>query len=235
MEKSAVIERFGGLVKEESLTCLDDKSMMPHACMLEAIAPFSGYYNDVRGAMKPIYLFLVLDGHYPLEKIIRATLAIHLKIKKPFDAAAGSVTLFGHTCEVIRIRDLKHFDDIRELQVLYAEHGFNYRKKMRKISNDKGIIKLRKFFYLEPAGDGLYIDRAQPHHAYFTIPRALEFEEFREVTKEAKYDTGILYFDAAYAWFYEDKGIKEMVRVYRENLTLDKLKAIRDRYLTVMK
>lgn len=235
MEKPVVIERFGGLMKEEPLTCLDDDSLMPNACLLESVSPFGGYYDEVPGAMKPLYLFLSLDGHYPLEKVTRATLNIRKRFTKPFDAVSGVVQLADQVVEVIRIRDLIQFEDIRELQKLYVEEGLNYRKKIGKVVNAPAIITLNKFFYLEPAGDGLYIDKSQPHHAYFTLPRPLEFEEFRSITKEAKYDTSILYFDAAYAWFYEDRNIRELVRVYRENLTIEKVKAIRDRYLAVMK
>lgn len=235
MEKSEIIERFGGLMKVERLACLEDESLMPNACLLEAVAPFSGYYNEVVGSTKPLYLYIILEGRYPLEKLVRATLDIKKKSGLNFDAVPGTVQLFEHTCDMIRVRNLQKFSDIRELQKLYAAEGFEFRKRIRHFTDEKGIITLRKFFYLEPLGEGMYLDKSQPHHAYFTIPRPLSFEEFQEVDKEAKYDVKILYFDAAYVWLYEDKVMKDLIRIYREDLTLEKLKAIRDRYLSIIK
>lgn len=235
MEKSVIIEKFGGLVKQESLTCLEDKSLMPNACLLEAVSPFSGYYSEEPGASKPLYLFLVLEGNYSAEDVARATINVKKKAGFTFDAAFGKVSLFEHTCPVIRIRDLENYANIRELQLLYHEEGLEYRKRIRSFSNEKGIITLNKLFYLGYWGDELFIDRSQPHHGYFKIPRHLDFEEFNKIITEVKYETSLLYFDAAYAWYYEGEGIQNMVRIYREGLTKEKLAAIRNKFLSVMK
>lgn len=235
MKKSEVIEKFGGLVKIESLTCLEDKTLMKNACLLEAPEPFYGYYNDVPDGKKPLYLFIVLDGLYSVENIVRATLNVKKKTDFSFDAAFGTVRLFDHTCPVIRIRDLDDFNNIKKLQKLYHAEGLKFRKKLKSFSKEKGIITLHKLFYLEDLGEGMYLDRSQPHHGYFVVPKHLEFNAFLKLTKEVKFDTSLLFFDATYAWYYQGEGIVNMVRIYRENLTAEKLKAIRDRYLSLMK
>lgn len=235
MEKLPVIEKFGGLIKEELLSCLEDENLLPDACLLEAIAPFSGYYNDVPGVHRPLYLFLVLEGNYTADIITRATEKVRSRAGFSFDAAFGRVALFEHDCPVIRIRGLKNFDKIKALQMLYLAEGIEYRKKIRSFTNEKGMITLSKQFYFKDIGDGLLFDHEQAHHGYFHIPRFLDFETFRAVTKEAKYDTSILYFDAAYAWYFEGHGVKDMIRIYRENLTTEKLLAIKNRYLSIIK
>ncbi len=235
MEPSTLYEKFGGLLKEEPLSCLEDNLLLENTCVLEAVAPFFGYYNDVPGSVGPKYLYFVLEESCPLEKVLRATLNIRKKHGIVFDGAAGSVTIYGQHFPVIRVRDLEQFSHIGVLQRYYLEEGLVFRKKLRKFTKENALINLMKFFYIEPVGEMMYIDRSQPHHGYFTIPRHVPWNEFKELTREVKYDTNLLYFDAASAYICENKGITEMVRIYRENLTVDKLSEIRKRYLKLLK
>lgn len=235
METSNVYEKFGGLLKEEPLSCLEDNILLPDTCVLESVAPFLGYYNEVPGSAKPLYLYLMLEGACSYEKTLRATLNIQKHFKHPFDAVAASVTLFGRQNPAIRIRNLEEFGQIGLLQKAYQDEGMVFKKKLRKIESKDALISLTKFFYLEPVGELMYMDKSQPHHGYFIIPRFVPWEEFKALTKEVKFDTHLLYFDASTAFYFENQSITEMVRIYRENLTTDKLKAIRARYLKLMK
>ncbi len=61
MKSKKTIERFGGLTKVEPLACIDDNILMPDSCVLESVAPFSGYYCDVLSSPKPQYLYLILE------------------------------------------------------------------------------------------------------------------------------------------------------------------------------
>ena len=235
MKISDVIEKFGGLIKMEPLMCLEDDSLMGNACLLESTAPFKGYYDDAPEGNKPLYLFIVLDGEYTIDGILRATLNVKKKAGFLFDAAFGTVRLFDQTCPVIRIRDLENFRDINKLQVLYLAEGLKFKKKTKSFDSEEAIITQHKLFYLEDLGDGMYLDRSQPHHGYFIIPQCLEFSEVIRLTREVKYDTSLLLFDAALAWYYQGEGMVHMIRIYRENLTKERLKAIRDRYLSLIK
>jgi hypothetical protein len=93
------------------------------------------------------------------------------------------------------------------------------------------MIRLEKFFYLEKTEEDIYIDKMQLHHGYFVIPEAISWKKFVALTNEVRYDTDLIFFDAAQAFIFEQNNIIDLVRIYRENLTLEKLKAIRDRYL----
>ncbi len=234
MSKNIIIERFGGLIKEESLTCLNDDNLIPNTCVLESITPFAGYYSYGPQAQKPQYLYCALNGYYSFETITRATQNIRKGFKHPFDAVTGNITMFGITTQVIRLRNLEHYRDISALQKLYLEEGLTFRKKIWKISSEKGRIKLRKFFYLEPVDTGTFIDHAQPHHAYFLVPEQIDYEKFKLLTSQVKYDPNYFYFDGAIAFFYEKGEIKDMIRIYRENFTLDEIKAIRDKYFSLI-
>lgn len=233
-ENVPFIERFGGLKKDDTVTCLLDPAFMPNACLLEAVAPFSGYYNEVPGANKPLYFFIVLDDFYPHEEIIRATQVVKKGLGYPIDAASGLISIFDQCCHIIRIRDLRHYNDIAKIQQLYAENGLKFKKQFKKVEAEKAIVNLQKFFYLEPIEDGLFFDHIQPHHGYFPIPHSMDFDALCALTREVKFDTSLLLFDAALAWYFQDGNINEMIRIYRENLTPEKLSAIRDRYLKLL-
>lgn len=235
MEKTVIIEKFGGLLKEEPLSCVNNEMFLPNACLLEAVSPFLGYYSQIRGAVKPTYFYMMLDGNYSIEKINRATLKIKKFFNHPFDAAAGYVHIFDHYHRAIRIRNLEEYGHIGLLQKFYKEEGFAYHKKVKSFDNETAVISLSKLFYLEAVGDLLYIDRSQPHHGYFVLPGYLPWKEFKDLTAEVKFDINLLYFDAATAFIYENHGITDMVRVYKEHLTVENLAAIRDRYLHLLK
>lgn len=229
MERT-MIERFGCLEKEEILNCLENERLMPNACLLESQSPFRGYYDRFTYDQKPLYLYLVLEGHYSLEKIWRIILKVRKHFTHKFDAVPGTLEIFDNKCQIIRIRNLEQFDDIIVLQRLFSQEGIEYRKKIRKVENDVGIIRLEKSFFLEPIGDMMYIDLFEPHHGYFIIPRHFSWTIFKEITAEVQFDINLLYFDAANAFFYENHGIIDMVRIYREDLTKEKLFAIRNGY-----
>ncbi len=234
METGTVYEKFGGLLKEETLTCIDNSVLMPNTCVLESVNPFSGYYNEVPGTEKPLYLYLVLEGNCSFEKTLRAAANIKRHFGLPFDAAAGSVSLAGGHHQVIRIRNLGEFGHIALLQKAFLDEGMEFIKKTRKIDQVEALIHLTKFFYLEPVGEMMFIDKSQAHHGYFVIPRYVEWNDFKELTREVKFDAGLQIFDAATACYFENHTIFEMVRIYRENLNVEMLAAIRQRYLRLM-
>jgi hypothetical protein len=235
MNKNKTIERFGGLIKEEPLTCLQDDILLSNTSVLESVSPFFGYYNHEPQARKPQYLYCPLSGYFSFETISRATQNIRKVFKNPFDAVTGNITLYGIANQVIRIRNLEHYNHISALQNLFLDEGINFSRKFSRVDNDMAMIKLRKFFYLEPAGDDILIDVAQPHHAYFPIPSQIDWERFKKLTEQVKYDPSYFYFDGAIAFIYENAEIKDLIRIYRENFTVDEIKEIRKKYLALLK
>lgn len=233
MEK-ITIERFGCLEKEEVLRCVDNENLMPKACLLESESPFWGYYERFTYQQKPLYLYMVLDGHYSLEKIWRIILKVRKCFSHKFDAVPGYLEIFDMKHQIIRLRNLEKFEHIFELQRLFSDEGMVFHKKLKKVEGETGIIRLEKSFFLEPIGDMMYFDVFEPHHGYFIIPNHYSWKKFKEITLEVQFDINLLYFDAANAFFYENHGIIDMVRIYKEDLTRDKLFAIRNGYYQVI-
>ncbi len=231
MKNKNITERFGGLIKEEPLTCLEEDFLLPNTCVMESVSPFFGYYDQAPATNRPQYLYCALNGYYSFETITRATQNIRKKFPPGFDAVTGNITLYGITSQVIRIRNLEQYHQINSLQKLYIEEGINFRKKSRNFNREMTMIKLRKFFYLEEAGNDIFIDRAVAHHAYFAIPRQLDWNQFKEITTQVKYDPNHFYFDGALAFIYEDGEIRDLVRIYREKFNIDEIRSLKEKYL----
>lgn len=234
MESQAVLERFGELIKEEPLSSVGQDLIIPDTLVLEATSPFFGYYNDAPMANKEPYLFFVLEECPSMPAVFRAANAIKKKVNHPFEADLGSISYLNYHWPALRIRDCEKYCRVKRLQQLFEEEGIVYKKGQKKITEQMAVIHLQKFFYLRPLGEGLFLDDRDPNKAYFTLPQYLDWNAFKALTTEAKYDTGILFFDAAQALYFENKEIVYLARIYREHLSLDKLKDIRDRYLKVL-
>jgi hypothetical protein len=228
------VERFGCLEKEEILSCLDDEMFLPNACLLESEYPFRGYYERFTYQSKPLYFYMVLDGQYSLEKIWRIILKVRKTYTHNFDAVPGFLEIFGAKYQIIRVRNIDSFNEMAILQRLFAEEGLVFHKKMRKMEGETGIVRLEKSFFLEPIGDLMYMDVFEPHHGYFIIPNHFSWNQFKQLTAEVQFDINLLYFDAANAFFYENHGIIDMVRIYREGLDKEKLFAIRNGYYLII-
>ncbi|MFW5706437.1 MAG: hypothetical protein ACOC12_00830 [Bacteroidota bacterium] len=229
-----VIEKYGWLTKEEPLSTITDDNLDLQINILESNAPFFGYYADQLREDKPEYLYWVLDQYYSQEQIFRVLQTIRASCYTHLDAAPGTIAVGNEHLRVIRMHNLKRYNQIHAVQEMFEQLGIRLKKNGRRIKNQMGIISLNKFFRFVPTDAGLYLEEANLHRAYFTIPTYVTWEDFKAITLEVKYDTNLLFFDAARAAFMENGMINELVRVYRENLTLDQLKAIRDRYNKVM-
>lgn len=228
------IERFGWVTKEEPLSCLVDDNLHLNIGILESVAPFFGYYADEPGKEKPDYLYWVLDQWYPLEQITRVLHHIRDHCHAGLDAAPGHIVITDDSFHVVRMRNLKRYNQIHAVQKMFEEKGIKLKKRYDRIQNQMGVIHLNKFFYLKPLEGGLYLEPGSPHRGYFKIPAYINWNDFKALTKEVKYETSLMFFDAARVAIVEDGKITELVRIYRENLNPEKLMAIRDRYLKIL-
>lgn len=230
------IERYGWITKEEPLSCISDENLDLNIMILEAVAPFYGYYADQPKDEKPEHLYWVLDQFYPYETIFRALETIRSKCYPALDATPGNIFIATDNYHVIRMHNLRRYNQIHAIQEMFNEMGIKLKKSSRKLNNQMGIIQLNKFLHFTPMQEvvGVYKENDRPHRAYFIIPRYVSWNDFKTLTTEVKHDTTLQFFDAARAAFMENGKINELVRIYRENLTTEQLVAIRDRYLKVM-
>ncbi len=233
--KNTQIERYGWITKEEPLSQVTDKNLDLKISLLESTAPFYGYYEENPIDERPDYLYWILEECYSQERIVRALQTIRAECYPSLDAVPGTITITDDYFHVVRMRNLKRYNQIHPVQEMFEKKGIKLKKMSRKIQNQMGIINLNKFFYLTPIGEGMYLQDGRENLGYFTLPEYIEWNAFKRLTEEVKYDTNLLFFDAGRAAFVEDGNIIELVRIFRENLTHERLAAIRDRYLKLLR
>ncbi len=234
MEKQEIISRYSELVKEEPLSTLEKDLTISDTCVLESTSPFFGYYHDAPMSEPDPYIYCVLEQYYTYGDIARVRNMINAQRHQPLDVAVGSLTMMNKTCPVIRIKDINHYR-VKEIQELFKSEGVVFKKRQRVINEQMTVIRLTKFMQLLPQGDGLYFDADDETKGYFEIPKYIDWESFKTLTDEAKYETSILYFDAAQATIYINESITYLVRIYKKHIDTDQLRAIRNRYMEVLK
>lgn len=228
-------EFFGTLTKQEPLSCIESELLIQDSCVLEAISPFYGYYENITTGSKPLYLYLMLENNHSFKQIQSAIFAAKMKASFNFDAVKGNIQIADSTLhDCIRIRNLERYDQIASLQQLLKDEGLKLKKKTRAFEKTPALIQLDKLFYVQDWGNEMFLDLQVAHHGYFGIKQNLSWTEFVALTKEVKYDTNLLFFDAALACFYHGSGISFFVRIYKENMDRMQLAAIRNRYVQLL-
>jgi hypothetical protein len=230
----AAIERFGWVTKEEPLSILTDSNLDLQITILESAAPFFGYYADEPREDKPEHLYWLLDQFYTHEKLTRVLAEIKSQCYPKLDAVPGYISIATEHYHVVRMHNLKRYSQIHAVQEMFEKMDVRLKKSARKIQNQMGIININKFLHLVPVEEGFFTEEDRPHRAYFTIPEFVSWEDFKIITREVKFDTSLLFFDAARAAFMENGKITELVRIYRENLTIEQLEMIKERYIKVL-
>lgn len=230
MEKTKILEYYSELIKEEPLSTLEAELTAGNTCVLESTHPFFGYYHDAPMGKPDPYIYCVLKEHHSFGDIMRATLRVNGRRRNPVDVAPGKLYLLDRICHVIRLKDISHFNQVHIIQQDFQQEGIRFKKRQRNVREQMGIIRLSKFLRLIHKGDGLYLDADDPTKAYFEIPRYISWEDFKALTTEAKYETSILYFDAAQATLFHDNKITDLVRIYKEKIEIGSIQAIRNRY-----
>jgi hypothetical protein len=231
MEKNREDEVFGMLGKYESLFD-DQKKTIPGSLVFESFAPFPGYYNYQESDTKPVYLYMALDREYSVFDIERARLAIAKKYGWSFAAAKGKINLYDKQYDVIRLRHLESFDQLMPIQNGFIEAGIRLKmNSLTGVKNENCFIQLIKMFYIKALDKGIYIDTTEDFHAYLVLPRALTQQDFDEATLKVKYNWESTGFDAAAGCFFIRGKLKEMVRIYSHNLTIEYLSELQKLYL----
>ena len=226
---------YGTLGKSESLFVVHGKSL--HGSLVfESLAPFPGYYNHQENDVKPVYLYLALDREYSVFDIERAKLAVKKTYNWQFETAKGKIELFDKHFDVVRLRHLDSFDQLIPIQNEFIKAGIKLKMNtLNHVKNEEGFIQLSKIFNIRKLGKGIFIDTSEDFHAYLLLPYKSTQKEFEETTLKVKYNWELTGFDAAAGCFFIGGKLKEMVRIYTRNLTIEYLEKLRKLYLSKMK
>lgn len=230
------IETYGTIIKKELLGSLEEP-FCQNALVIESKFPFPGYYHDVipdQEVLKPGSVFMVTESRQNEEKIMRTNQEVKKVFKKQFDAAPGQIMVFNEQRTCIRVRHLEAFHDIPELVGHFQEGDIRF-MKYRDIKPYQGLITINRFFFIESIYPGIYRDLEHPEFCYFQIPVKLDWDTFEKITLDMKWNMDDNKFDAAIGTIIRKNILMDIVRIYDEQVTPEKLIFIRGKYQEAIK
>ncbi len=224
-----VIRSIGIISKKENLIPVEPLSECK-TMILESATPFPGYHGTVLPSKEePDAMYLVAKRAYNDDKIIRVIMDIRKTFPYAFDGAPGTITMSNDGVHVIRLKKLSYLY-VPELIEAFRSYGLEFMKK-KKLSEFSSLIKIRKFFEMKEAVEGVFQDMNNKRFSYLHIPCTLRWSTFERITTEIKYNIRDNIFDAAIGHVYEVEGMFDFVRIFDKNFRLGKLTFIREKYL----
>ena len=149
---------------------------------------------------------------------------IHRNCKVSFGARPAELFIFNKTLPAIRIKNLKSYETIPEIQKWFMDEGVFFMKK-RKYEN-MGTIKVMKHFNMSEIEEGLYKDLDNPLMFYLEMPAGLSWKLFEKATYSIKNNLDNNNFDAAQGVIYL-QDVMDVIRVYEKGMNVDFLKSLR--------
>jgi len=140
------------------------------------------------------------------------------------------VTLYNMLNPCIRFKDLNTYDEMPAILKAFEAEGIEFMSN-RKIEPYSGIIKVKKYFLIEVISDFLFNDAEDPNMHYFSIPLQLRFNQFEKITLDLKHNLEDPKFDAALGTIFRKSGVIDVIRIYDDKCTPEKLNLIRTKYL----
>ena len=230
------IETVGTISKKETLASLEE-GFCNGALIIESKFPFPGYYSSTvpdKDLMNPRSVYLITKKVHPAENIMRINHDVKKSFNKRFDATIGEITVFNEVRPCIRIKFLENYKNLPELVDLYRKYGIRF-LKYRKVKPYYGLIKIHKYFMLHSPAPGLYIDAEQPELCYFQIPGYLPWNKFEKITVSLKRNLEDNKFDAAIGTIFRKNCLVDVVRIYDADISEEKLKFLKAKYLEAIK
>ena len=220
----------GSITKKEKLIEINTKLF--NTTVLEVQEPFPGYYHDIPVTKSINSVFLLVQNSFYPESILRATNLVKASIGVRFDAAYSRLS-FGtnkDTHIAIRLVDLEKYDDIKTIQQAYSDAGIEFESEL-KIDNKKpAIININRVFSLSEISDGIFSKDSMQEMKYVPINKGGDWNWFEDVTIKVKNNFHRSNFDVAHAVIFEKGGLKEMVRIFDDKISIDELLELQKLY-----
>ncbi len=233
METNTIIQTIGGIAKVESLFTLTSH-VMANTFVLDMEEPYPGYHGtNLPTNSKPISIFFITKDKYSTEHLLRINQNIKKYFEYKFDAVPGVICIQNEDLPCIRIREIDSYELLEELQNCFFSEGIKFMKK--RTVKAKGVIQLKKLFNIECIEDGIYKDLDDLSMFYVTLPRQVNWQMFVQITQRVRnnVDKQLANFDAALGAIYT-KNILDVARIYSRETSLEKLRVIRKKYISIM-
>jgi hypothetical protein len=234
MDQLRPLESLGYILKKEKLTSLASEINF-RELILEDLDQYPGFYDQFfipanESEKRPRSVFLILKEFDICheDQFIRMTTEIKHKHKIGFDAALGNLQLFNQQVPCIRVF-MDDYAQIPELLEHYRHMGLHFQPHT-KVAPYLSLIKLKKFFLMEPMAEGIYKSIDQDDIYYFVVPAYLDWNDFEKITVQIRNNWSNKIYDAAQVSLYDKSGMIEMVRIFDLKADLEKLTYLRQKY-----
>ena len=228
MKKSR--EVLGHIIKEETISLLNHH-IVKGTLVINIDHPFPGFHgHNFDFSSKPRSIILLTKELFSLAKILRAQRRINDKVGFDICASFAKVKVDNKIYYGIRIKGLTCYDQIPDLQKEFMNLGFEFLMQ-KKIKTDKPVsIKISKFFHINSLDNGIFEDNHYKNMYYIDIPDYVNWDRFREITRQVKNNISNNNFDVVKGIFYMDDSVFDIIRVYKSNISMDLLEEIKERY-----
>ena len=223
MTSNHFIRVCGSIAKKESLIPWE-KNILLNTAVAEANLPYPNYYGAVPEKAIPNSIFLFTKEYYTLEETMRFSQLMKSCVYDKFNVATACVIFQNNHYPAIRIKYLPDYQYIVKIQNCFKEQGVVFAKKIN-IENE-AFVKINKCFILEEVDNSIYMDVEEENKGYILIDRLLTQEEFYDLLKKIRLNSNCKLFDAAKGGIIIHSEVKEIMRVYSDQLDLTLLKCI---------
>lgn len=221
---------IGKLTKQENVNPIV-RNKISNTFVIDIPSPIAHYYNRFGHENDPNTILLITKNPVSFEGILRATRKINEKYNTKIDGAKSEIKLGRRNFNGIRIKGIKKYTDIPEIQKYYLEHGFEFAKEVRMKKDSDSLIRVNKFFKVHEVADNVYQSPNNKDRYYIVIPHDISWDEFRDITFDIKNNVNVSGYDVAKGIFYSSNGIIDMIRIIKPEISLDEVKEVHNKYI----
>ncbi len=228
-------EVVGHIIKEEKISLLKHQ-ILPQTLVVNIDHPFPGFHGwDFDLTAKPRSIIILTAQLYSWAKILRWQSTVNQSKEVKINASFAKLMVGKTVYYGIRIKGLNNYNQIPELQKDLEKAGFQLLKN-KNIKTDRPVsIKISKFFHIKALDNEIYADKCIENMYYIEIPQYLSWKNFRQITEHIKNNVSNNNFDVAKGIFYKDNTVKDIIRLFKPNMSLDLLKEIKNKYEQAIK
>lgn len=217
-----------GVIKKKELVKNHVCKFLSDYMVLESLNPFPAIKFKSKKKL-PHYYYIALKENHLEHDLKIAIRKIERKYKEEITSAIGYLEVNGKNYTVIRLKNLNR-SLLKSVFQHYLDEGMKI-ATAKESFQEKAIVEIKKFFYLEKVSDSIYSDLDDEAIGYFEIPSQISWETFVQLTREIKNGDDAVVFDAALGALQKNSTVHHIIRIYYPNLSSDLLKDISDQYL----
>jgi hypothetical protein len=227
MKKNGLLHLCGSIRKKESIAAVN-YNVLSNSCVAEANLPYSGYYGKLPEHADPNSLFLYTTHFYSLVAVLRFSKKVKSCLGQNVNFAPATLNFRNVEHAAIRVKNFPNYEDIGLLQQCCINSGIQFSKKVN--LSEIAYVEVNKCFDLIESDNGIYLDKNEAHKGYIAIPDQINQNDFEKILLNIRNNTDCKLFDAALGAIIINSEIKEIVRIYAENIDLQMLKCIKGKF-----